>query len=55
MSIELQWLYSGLTPNYHSIADFIKNNPTALRNTFKLFVLFLKEFRPLPYEVVDSG
>jgi transposase len=42
-NIELQWLMSGLTPNYHSIADFRKVNPHALRNTFKLFVLFLKE------------
>jgi transposase len=42
-NIELQWLCSGLRPNYHSIADFRKDNPTALRNTFKLFVLFLKD------------
>lgn len=42
-NIELQWLMSGLTPNYHSIADFRKANPQALRNTFKIFVLFLKE------------
>lgn len=40
---ELQWLIGGLTPNYHSIADFRKDNPKALRNTFKLFVLFLKD------------
>ena len=40
---ELQWLMSGLTPNYHSIADFRKVNPQALRNTFKLFVSFLKD------------
>lgn len=42
-NIELKWLMSGLTPNYHSIADFRKQNPQALRNTFKLFVLFLKD------------
>lgn len=42
-NIELQWLCSKLTPNYHSIADFRKDNPEALRNTFKLFVLFLKD------------
>jgi transposase len=42
-NIELQWLMSGLTPNYHSIADFRKVNPQALRTTFKIFVLFLKE------------
>lgn len=42
-NIELQWLLGQLVPNYHSIADFRKVNPKALRNTFKLFVLFLKE------------
>jgi transposase len=42
-NIELQWLLSELSPNYHSIADFRKINSKALRNTFKLFVLFMKE------------
>ena len=42
-NIELQWLTGQLLPNYHSIADFRKVNSKALRNTFKLFVLFLKE------------
>lgn len=42
-NIELQWLTGKLTPNYHSIADFRKVNSLALRNTFKLFVLFLKD------------
>lgn len=32
-----------LIPNYKSIADFRKDNPGALKNTFKLFVLFLKD------------
>jgi transposase len=42
-NIELQWLICKLIPNYHSIADFRKVNASALRNTFKLFVLFLKD------------
>jgi len=42
-NIELHWLLHSLTPNYHSISDFRKNNPEALRNTFKLFVGFLKD------------
>lgn len=42
-NMELQWLLGELAPNYHTIADFRKVNPKALRNTFKLFVLFLKE------------
>lgn len=40
---ELQWLINSLVPNYHSIADFRKKNPQALKNVFKLFVEFLKE------------
>ena len=42
-NIELQWLIGKLVPNYHSISDFRKDNPQALQNTFKLFVLFLKD------------
>lgn len=42
-NVEVQWLLGGLQPNYHSIADFRKDNPKALKSTFKLFVLFLKE------------
>lgn len=42
-NIELQWLLGKLQPNYHSIADFRKVNSKALRNTFKLFVHFLKD------------
>ena len=42
-NIELQWLTGKLVPNYHSIADFRKVNAKALKNTFKLFVLFLKD------------
>ncbi len=42
-NIEVQWLLGKLVPNYHTIADFRKLNGKALRNTFKLFVLFLKD------------
>jgi transposase len=42
-NIELHWLLCKLVPNYHSIADFRKVNHDALRNTFKLFVSFLKD------------
>lgn len=42
-NLEMQWLCGRLKPNYHSIADFRKINPAALRNTFKLFVTFLRE------------
>lgn len=42
-NIELHWLLGKLVPNYHTIANFRKDNPIALRNLFKLFVTFLKE------------
>ena len=49
---ELQWLIGNLTPNYHSIADFRKVNPKALKNVFKLFVLFLKDAELVTGETV---
>jgi transposase len=36
-NIELHWLLHGMTPNYHSISDFRKDNPQALKKLFKLF------------------
>ncbi|NRS91798.1 transposase, partial [Frigoriflavimonas asaccharolytica] len=30
-NIELQWLLTAITPNYHSISDFRKNNPSGLK------------------------
>jgi len=41
-NIELMWLTSGLKPTYKTIADFRKNNPKALKQVFKEFVLLLK-------------
>jgi len=51
-NVEVQWLLRRLVPNYHSIADFRKTNPKALRNTFKLFVLFLKDLDLVAGEVI---
>lgn len=42
-NLELQWLTGNLQPNYHSITDFRKLNPKALKALFKLYVLFLKD------------
>ena len=42
-NIEVQWLLEDLCPNYHSISDFRKDNPKALKQLFKLFVSFLKD------------
>ena len=41
-NLEMQWLVEAICPNYHSIADFRKDNPKALKQLFKLFVSFLK-------------
>jgi transposase len=41
-NIELMWLTQSLTPSYHTIADFRKDNPKALKQVFKEFVLLCK-------------
>ncbi|HRB70179.1 MAG TPA: transposase, partial [Chitinophagales bacterium] len=51
-NIEMQWLCGKLIPSYHSIADFRKDNPKALRNTFKLFVSFLKDIDLIGGELI---
>lgn len=42
-NIELQWLLEDIHPNYHSISDYRKYNPSGLKKLFKLFVSFLKD------------
>ncbi|MFZ1561261.1 MAG: IS1182 family transposase [Saprospiraceae bacterium] len=42
-NLELQWLTCNLQPNYHSIADFRKLNPKALKALFRLYVSFLRD------------
>lgn len=39
-NIELHWLLHRMTPCYHTIADFRKNNPAALKGVFKEFTQF---------------
>ena len=46
-NVELRWLMQQLVPNYHSIADFRKNNSDALKKLFKLYVQFLDELNLL--------
>lgn len=40
---EVCWLLGELQPNYHTIADFRKNNPVHLKNVFRLFTSLLSE------------
>ena len=51
-SIEVQWLLEAIRPNYHSIADFRKDNPKALKQLFKLFVSFLKDAELIAGEII---
>ena len=39
-NIELHWLLNRMTPQYHTIADFRKDNPDALKGVFKEFTQF---------------
>lgn len=51
-NIELRWLTLGLSPNYHTISDFRKDNPKALKSVFKLFVSFLKDIDLVSGQVI---
>lgn len=51
-NLEMQWLIEGIRPNYHSISDFRKDNPVALKNLFKLFVSFLKDAELIAGETI---
>ncbi|MDD2674868.1 MAG: hypothetical protein PHF81_08300 [Flavobacterium sp.] len=42
-NVAVQRFLEDIRPNYESITDFRKNNPIASKNTFKLFVSFLKD------------
>lgn len=41
-NIELMWLINNASPSKSCISDFVKQNKTPIKNTFKLFVDFLK-------------
>jgi transposase len=51
-NVEVQWLLCGLTPNYHTIANFRRDNPKALKALFKLFVLLLRDQDLIGGEVI---
>jgi transposase len=42
-NLECIWLLKGLTPDFKTIADFRKDNPSAIGALFKEFVAFLKD------------
>ena len=51
-NVELRWLMQELAPNYHTIADFRKIHSDALKNLFKLYVLFLDELNLLGKQTI---
>lgn len=51
-NVELRWLMQELMPNYHTIADFRKNNSGVLKNLFKLYVQFLDELNLLGKQTI---
>jgi transposase len=42
-NLEAMWLLKGLAPDFKTIADFRKDNPSAIGALFKNFVAFLKD------------
>ncbi len=44
INVEVMWLTGRLQPKYHTIADFRKEHPTALKKVFKEYVLLLRDW-----------
>ena len=51
-NVELMWLTAGLKPTYKTIADFRKDNPKALKQVFKEFILLCKGIGLIGGEIV---
>jgi transposase len=51
-NIELMWLLNGLKPDFKTIADFRKNNKTAIKEAFKKFSLLCCELGLIGKEIV---
>lgn len=53
-NVELWWLLYQLTPAYHTIADFRKDNADAFKKAFKEFIAFLRGEELFDGEVVAA-
>jgi transposase len=51
-NVEVHWLLGKLQPNYHTIADFRKDNPKALKALFRLYVQMLRDLNLIGGEVL---
>ena len=56
-NIEVMWLIKKIVPDFRCIADFRKNNPKALKEVFKSFVMFCNKAGLLSHEsvVIDGS
>ncbi|MEL6667502.1 MAG: IS1182 family transposase [Bacteroidota bacterium] len=52
VNIELMWLTGNLQPAYHTIADFRKDHPDALKQVFRTFTLLLKDWALLGLDTI---
>jgi transposase len=50
-NIEL-WLLCAIIPNYHSISDFRKQNPSGLKKLVQTLVSFLKDAELIGCEII---
>jgi transposase len=51
LNIELQWLLCAIIPNYHSISDFRKQNPSGLK-TVQTLCFFFKDADLIGCEII---
>ena len=51
-NIELMWLINGIAPDFKTIADFRKDNKSAVIGVFKQFSLFCDELNLIGKEMV---
>lgn len=51
-NIEMMWLCAGLSPSYKTIANFRKDNATALKKVFREFVLLCKNLELITGELI---
>lgn len=54
-NIEVKWLINSLVPDFRTISDFRKDNRLAIRETFKAFIVILREARLLGGELTVDG
>ena len=54
-NMEVMWLLNSLTPDFHTIADFRKDNRKAIKETFHEFVKILQEMKLLGAEYSVDG